>query len=83
MISVKQPSLASKSTSNSYRIEATRLSAICSDLSLVKVSRCARIVRAMKLAFLTAGKSFQRRVMAGSNKRRQPFFGYNCDLDAF
>ena len=46
-------------------------------ITLVKVSRCARIVRATKLGFLTAGKSFQRRVMAGSNKRRQPFSGYN------
>jgi hypothetical protein len=36
-----------------------------------------------EIGFLTACKSFQRRVMAGSNKRRQPFFGYNCDLDAF
>ena len=39
--------------------------------------RCAPIVRATKLDFLTAGKSFQRRVMAGSSERRQPFSGYN------
>jgi len=44
---------------------------------------CSRIVRAIGNEVLTAAKSFQRQAIAGSNERRQPFFGCGPDANAF